>query len=98
MQAIDDDEGLLGYLLNAARKIAAQEQLNDGYRIVINDGRHGSQSVYHLHLHILYVHRLARSCSEETDQCALYCCAAGAGASWVGPRASRRLHFVTLSY
>lgn len=25
----------------------------DGYRIVVNDGKHGCQSVYHLHVHII---------------------------------------------
>jgi histidine triad (HIT) family protein len=56
-QAGDEDEALLGYLLNTARKIAAQEQLDQtGYRIVINDGANGAQSVYHLHLHIMCVH------------------------------------------
>lgn len=38
----------------AARKIAAQEGLDEsGFRLVINDGKNGAQSVYHLHLHIL---------------------------------------------
>lgn len=54
LQSTEDDDALLGYLLGAARKIAKQEGLCEGYRIVINDGKHGAQSVYHLHLHILY--------------------------------------------
>ncbi|KPJ10876.1 Histidine triad nucleotide-binding protein 1 [Papilio machaon] len=53
-KASDEDEQLLGHLMIAARKIAAQEGLGDsGFRIVINDGKNGAQSVYHLHLHIL---------------------------------------------
>ncbi|KNC86307.1 hypothetical protein SARC_01531 [Sphaeroforma arctica JP610] len=51
--AKDEDEPLLGHLLNVARKIAKQEKLTDGFRIVINDGKHGAQSVYHLHIHII---------------------------------------------
>ncbi|KYM80933.1 Histidine triad nucleotide-binding protein 1 [Atta colombica] len=49
----DEDELLLGHLMNVARKVAKQKGLTNGFRIVINDGKHGAQSVYHLHLHIL---------------------------------------------
>jgi histidine triad (HIT) family protein len=48
-----DDAGLLGRLLAAARAIAAQEGLANGYRVVINNGVDGGQSVDHLHLHVL---------------------------------------------
>ncbi|CAI6000929.1 unnamed protein product [Closterium sp. NIES-65] len=45
---------ILGKLLLAARKVAINEGLvPNGYRIVINDGPDGCQSVYHLHIHIL---------------------------------------------
>jgi histidine triad (HIT) family protein len=27
--------------------------LGDGYRVVINNGKHGCQSVFHIHLHVL---------------------------------------------
>lgn len=50
--ARDDQAELLGHLLLVANKVAKQECPN-GFRIVINDGKEGSQSVYHLHLHIL---------------------------------------------
>ena len=36
-----------------ASKCAKQEGLDDGYRIVINDGKQGCQTVYHLHLHVI---------------------------------------------
>ena len=49
----DDDQALAGHLLLAAQKIAAQEGLDDGYRVAINCKANGLQSVYHLHLHIL---------------------------------------------
>lgn len=53
-QAQDSDEQLLGHLLIVARKVAAKLGIDKtGYRVVINDGRHGCQSVFHLHLHIL---------------------------------------------
>ncbi|XP_067947780.1 uncharacterized HIT-like protein Synpcc7942_1390 [Watersipora subatra] len=48
------DQDLLGHLLCVARSLAAKEsQLDDGFRIVINDGKHGAQSVYHLHIHVM---------------------------------------------
>jgi histidine triad (HIT) family protein len=34
-------------------KEVARKECPEGYRIVINDGKDGAQSVYHLHLHIL---------------------------------------------
>uniref|UniRef100_A0A3Q3LIC1 Histidine triad nucleotide binding protein 2 n=1 Tax=Mastacembelus armatus TaxID=205130 RepID=A0A3Q3LIC1_9TELE len=49
----DDDAELLGHLLVVAKNVAKQESLHKGYRLVINDGKHGAQSVYHLHIHVL---------------------------------------------
>lgn len=47
------EEGDHFYLLNAARKIAEQEGLSDGYRLVINQGDDGGQTIDHLHVHLL---------------------------------------------
>ncbi|XP_053652727.1 uncharacterized HIT-like protein Synpcc7942_1390 [Cherax quadricarinatus] len=52
-EATDQDTSLLGHLLITVKKIAAQENLDTGFRVVINNGSDGAQSVYHLHLHIL---------------------------------------------
>jgi histidine triad (HIT) family protein len=41
------------HLLNAAMKIAMQEGLDKGYRVVINDGPEAGQTVPHLHAHLL---------------------------------------------
>ncbi|XP_023857581.1 histidine triad nucleotide-binding protein 2, mitochondrial [Salvelinus sp. IW2-2015] len=49
----DDDAELLGHLLVVAKNVAKKEALHEGYRVVINDGKHGAQSVYHLHIHVL---------------------------------------------
>lgn len=46
-------KAILGHLMWAASHIAKLENLEDGWRLVVNDGVNGSQSVYHLHLHIL---------------------------------------------
>lgn len=40
-------------ILNAAKTIAENEGLTGGYRLVINQGTDGGQSVPHLHAHLL---------------------------------------------
>jgi histidine triad (HIT) family protein len=47
------DHALMGHLLLTAKRVADQVGLSNGYRIVINNGPDGGQTVYHLHLHIL---------------------------------------------
>ena len=46
-------DALLGRLLAAAREVARQKNLSAGFRVVINTGPDGGQSVDHLHLHLL---------------------------------------------
>jgi histidine triad (HIT) family protein len=49
-----EDAALLGSLLLTAQKIAKELGLTDsGYRIVINNGSHGGETVPHLHVHVL---------------------------------------------
>ncbi|XP_017287255.1 histidine triad nucleotide-binding protein 1 [Kryptolebias marmoratus] len=52
-EAEDGDAALLGHMLIVAKKCAKDAGLSKGYRIVINDGPDGGQSVYHIHVHIL---------------------------------------------
>ncbi len=47
------DHALMGHLLLTAKRVAQQAGLNNGYRVVINTGPDGGQTVSHLHLHIL---------------------------------------------
>jgi histidine triad (HIT) family protein len=48
------DEPLLGHLIHVAQKVARQEGLhNSGFRLVINNGPDGGETVPHLHVHIL---------------------------------------------
>ena len=48
------DAALLGHLLQVCASVAEQEGLGaDGYRVVVNTGEHGGQTVEHLHLHLL---------------------------------------------
>ena len=53
------DEALLGKLLLAARKIATELGLTNGYRVVINNGPDAGESVPHLHVHVLGKRALA---------------------------------------
>jgi len=49
-----DDQSLLGHLLLAAAEIARRENIAPtGYRLVINNGSHGGETVPHLHIHLL---------------------------------------------
>ncbi|MEI6380835.1 MAG: histidine triad nucleotide-binding protein [Cyanobacteriota bacterium ELA615] len=48
-----EDQELLGHLLLSVKKIAQQQGLANGYRVVINNGQDAGQTVDHLHLHIL---------------------------------------------
>lgn len=53
-EAAPSDAHLLGTLLSAAVATARQEGLaENGYRIVINNGPYGGETVPHLHIHVL---------------------------------------------
>jgi histidine triad (HIT) family protein len=50
----EEDEELIGHLFFKAAAIAKKQGLaENGYRLVVNTGRDGGQSVYHIHVHIL---------------------------------------------
>ena len=51
--AEDEDQAVLGHLLLTARNVARKLHLEDGFRIVINNGPHGGEAVPHLHVHLL---------------------------------------------
>ena len=53
-EATPDDHKLLGHLLLKAAEVAEKVGLkNGGYRLVINNGADGGETVPHLHCHIL---------------------------------------------
>lgn len=52
-KASEADKPLLGHLMYVAAHVAKQEGLSQGYRVVLNDGPNGCQSVYHVHLHVI---------------------------------------------
>ena len=50
----DTDAALAGHLLLTARRVARDLGIaGDGFRLVANTNRHGGQTVYHLHFHLL---------------------------------------------
>ncbi len=54
-----EDEETLGHMIIAAAQIAQQEGIaDDGYRLIINCGRHGHQEVFHVHMHLVGGHNL----------------------------------------
>ena len=54
-----DDQALLGHLMLAAGKIAAQLGVDDAFRLIVNNGAEGGQTVFHLHVHLLAGRTLA---------------------------------------
>lgn len=51
--AESNDHRLMGHLLLTVKRVAEQAGLTNGYRVVINNGEDGGQTVNHMHLHIL---------------------------------------------
>ena len=50
----DDESYLVGEMARVANQLARSEGIAEsGYRLVINCGRHGTQGVAHLHMHLL---------------------------------------------
>jgi histidine triad (HIT) family protein len=50
--ATQDDKEMLGHLTLVAAELA-KKSLSKGFRIVVNTGPEGGQTVEHLHLHVL---------------------------------------------
>lgn len=49
----DDDEKLMGKIMRMAAKLAADNGIGDGFRIVCNNGAKAGQLVFHIHFHVL---------------------------------------------
>jgi histidine triad (HIT) family protein len=52
-ESTEADAPLLGHLVAVAAQLARTLGLGDGYRLVVNCGRDGGQTVHHLHVHLL---------------------------------------------
>ena len=50
--AADEDEALLGHLLQVAARVAREAGL-ENFRLVVNDGAGAGQTVFHLHVHVI---------------------------------------------
>ncbi len=49
-----EDEAIIGHLFGVARQLARELGVAEGgYRLVVNTGPDGGQSVFHLHLHLI---------------------------------------------
>ncbi|HEY9684920.1 MAG TPA: histidine triad nucleotide-binding protein [Oculatellaceae cyanobacterium] len=48
-----EDGGLVGALFQRSTRIAEEQGLKNGYRIVVNTGDDGGQTVHHLHIHVI---------------------------------------------
>ena len=51
--AEESDQQTLGHLLLVAKKIAQEQHLDEGFRVIINNGNDGGETVPHLHVHLL---------------------------------------------
>ena len=51
--AASEDAALLGHMLLAVGKITRELKIDGGFRLVINNGEDGGQTVFHLHMHIM---------------------------------------------
>lgn len=49
----EEDEALLGYMMNKIKDVAKIAGLENGYRVVVNCGKDAMQTVFHIHIHIL---------------------------------------------
>jgi histidine triad (HIT) family protein len=49
-----EDEQLIGHLFSVARQLANEAGISKGgYRLIINTGSDGGQTIYHVHLHLI---------------------------------------------
>ncbi len=57
--ADESDTAILGKMVMVARQIAKDFGLDeDGFRLLLNEGKNGGQTIYHLHFHLLGGRRL----------------------------------------
>lgn len=54
-----EDYPLIGEMIGVAQALAKQFGIEDGYRLLINNGPNSGQAVYHLHFHLIGGKRLS---------------------------------------
>ncbi|HHJ52127.1 MAG TPA: histidine triad nucleotide-binding protein [Caldithrix abyssi] len=58
-EVADDDSDLLCKMMVVAKQVAKKLHLDEqGFRLVINEGRDAGQTIFHLHMHMLSGRRL----------------------------------------
>jgi histidine triad (HIT) family protein len=48
-----EDEQLIGKVMRIGARLASENNIGDGFRIVFNNGGDAGQTVFHIHMHIL---------------------------------------------
>jgi histidine triad (HIT) family protein len=60
LQAVTaEDLPLIGEIVQVAQALAEEYQIEEGYRLVTNNGPDGGQIVFHLHFHLIGGRRLS---------------------------------------
>ena len=54
----DSHDELMGHMMRLMPKLAEEQGLDDGFRVIINNGPGGGQVVFHLHIHLMGGDRL----------------------------------------
>ena len=52
-QAEEADAPLLGEMILCGKRLAEERNLEEGFRLILNNGPKAGQSVFHIHLHLL---------------------------------------------
>lgn len=53
MEITEENSGIIGHIYAVAAKLAKEQGLEKGFRIVNNCGEDGGQTVHHIHFHLL---------------------------------------------
>jgi len=54
-----EDYPVIGEMIGVVQKLAKQFGIEDGYRLLVNNGPNSGQAVYHLHFHLIGGKRLS---------------------------------------
>jgi histidine triad (HIT) family protein len=49
----EEDLPLIGKIVQVAQKLAKELELEEGYRLLVNNGPEAGQTIFHLHFHLL---------------------------------------------
>ena len=60
-----EDYPLLGEIVQVAQKLAQEFGVENGYRLLTNNGRPAGQSIFHLHFHLLGGQDLGTFCENQ---------------------------------